>query len=260
MTEKEWKLLCADTTERMSEHVQQFTTPISKVVSSEYGKHHGSGSYYENNGKKFIISNEHVLRIMTNTTLTHKFYDNDNIYKLINPPKLIKEPIDIGISKVDEDIWNKHPHNASALPINRFALKHEPETHELLFIAGYSGERSNFAFNTLSTPGTPYATQETDFPLNVGGADQKYHFALFYLPEKVESVSANAKPYLPDPHGLSGTLVWDTKLVKCLNEGRTWQPEYAVVTGILWGWPSSDGCVLATKIEHFRDQLLIYND
>lgn len=259
MNQKSWESLCADTVTKMSQHVQKFTTPISKVIkteSEEYGRHQGSGSYYEHNGERFIISNEHVLYEMNSHTLTYKFQDRDDIFKLNNIPKLHKKPIDIGVVKIDNEIWDTYSNNSSAIPIDRFALKHEPQNNELLFFLGYSAKKSEFYYNTLLNTGTPYATQESVvFPDNVEEADSKYHFSLFYLPDK--AVSLDSKSYLPDPHGFSGSLVWDTKLVQCLQQDISWKPEYAVVTGILWGWPSSSGCVLATKIEHFRDNLFM---
>ena len=55
-----------------------------------------------------------------------------------------------------------------------------------------------------------------------------------------------------DPHGFSGSLVWDTKFISCRQKGKEWRPELAKITGIVWGWPSASACILATKVEHLK--------
>jgi hypothetical protein len=37
---------------------------------------------------------------------------------------------------------------------------------------------------------------------------------------------------------------------------QTWSPEMARVTGVVWGWPSSIGCLVATRSEYIRSYLL----
>lgn len=110
----------------------------------------------------------------------------------------------------------------------------------------------------MCTTGTPYLTQECPFPKTVEGADSKYHFSLFYLPDLAENIDGTSR--LPDPHGFSGSLVWDTKLVSCIQSGEQWNPNMAKVTGIVWGWPSSSGSILATKVEHMGHIQLIENE
>jgi hypothetical protein len=59
-------------------------------------------------------------------------------------------------------------------------------------------------------------------------------------------------PYRPDlavrvvgdtdlllPPGLSGSTVWNTRLVESKMAGLEWKPENAVVSGVLWGWASA---------------------
>lgn len=93
------------------------------------------------------------------------------------------------------------------------------------------------------------------FPENVPEADPNYHFALHYSPDKATSADGNSS--LPDPHGFSGSLVWDTKYVACRQSNRKWCPEMAEVTGIAWGWPSSEACILVTKVEHLKITQLV---
>ena len=126
---------------------------------------------------------------------------------------------------------------------------------------GFSGERSKFiAFHgALHSRATPYATQE--IPLDILRRnpppcwDPTYHFCLNYKPDRATTVEAGGYG-LPDPHGFSGSLVWNTKSIECLRAGRDWNPEYAVVTGIVWAGPDSHACLIATKIEYVNDFIL----
>ena len=124
-----------------------------------------------------------------------------------------------------------------------------------MFFAGYSGERSKLLFGYLFTPGTPYLTQECPFPTAVKEANPYFHFSLFYPPDLATSIDGTS--HLPDPHGFSGSLVWDTKRVACLSAGIEWNPGMAEITGIVWGWPSSEACILVTKVEHINLKKLI---
>ena len=154
----------------------------------------------------------------------------------------------MAICKIDNNSWNLVEHESAAIPFDRFSKTHNTVEHELLFFAGYSGERSQFYFNVMNTNGTPYLTQELPFPKGVAEADPAYHYALHYSPEKATSIDGASR--LPEPHGFSGSLVWDTKVLACINEEKKWSPELAEVTGIVWGWPSSAACILVTKVEH----------
>lgn len=247
LSEAEWHTICDVTVKAMSAHVEPFTTPISKVLSDTHGAHHGTGSYFQTGSVKYLITNEHVVMRRTKDPLTHKFNGHENLYFITNPALTIPAPVDVAIIRIDEGIWSKDSHSASAIPLSRFTKRHEPVKSEILFFAGFSGQLSKFSFGNLITRGTPYATQESPFPTTVNEADSKFHFSLFYPPDLARSVDGTSS--LPDPHGFSGSLVWDTKRVACLQTKKEWFPDMAVVTGIVWGWPSSAACILATKVE-----------
>ncbi|KAF3984386.1 MAG: hypothetical protein HFP81_02415 [Methylococcales symbiont of Hymedesmia sp. n. MRB-2018] len=249
MEKQHWEQICAQTATQMIDFIKPFTTPISRALSDIEGEHHGSGSYIEVNNVKYIITNEHVAKELRNNSLTHQFYKNENIYKLTNPAIAVPHPIDVAISKIESSSWLACEHEALAIPFNLFEQRHNPVKHELLFFAGYSGQRSRFLFGNMITPGTPYLTQESPFPENVEEADQKYHFSPHYSPDLATSIGGSS--HLPDPHGFSGSLVWNTKRVECLMAEKEWKPELARVTGIVWAWPSSAACILATKVEYF---------
>ena len=254
-----WESMCANVVNKMIDSVQPYLTPISKELSKIEGEHLGSASYIEFKGIKYIITNEHVLEHLQTHSLTHQFHGNNNIIRISKSAISESAPVDAAISEIPTGIWNLFEHIALAIPQARFAQYHNPVENELLFFAGYSGERSKFIFGELVTRLTPYLTQICPFPVCVKEALLKYHFSLLYQPDLALSVEGSS--HLPDPHGFSGSLVWDTKFVACLKDDIEWDPEMAKVTGIVWGWPSAAACILATKIEYLDiNKLANYNN
>jgi hypothetical protein len=250
--EEEWKKICKDTLLRMMDHVEPFITPIWKYKSEDESdfKLNGSGSYFENSHGQFIVTNEHVAHYNQTNRLTHSFKGSDNILNICNPFLSQGHPIDVAISKIDTETWQNHKYQGEAIPIKRFANRHFPVEGELLFFAGFSGERSKIVFDNCFSRGTPFLTQVCTIPENVEEANSFYHFSIPYPPELAESAD-NTIP-LPDPHGFSGSLLWNTKRVECEKLEIEWEPSIAEVTGIIWGWPSSNVCILATKIDHIK--------
>jgi hypothetical protein len=238
----------------MSKHVEPFLSPISRVVSQDEGSHLGTGAYLDIEGSTYLITNEHVAVHISKSPLAHQFFGSDLVIRLTNPLFACPLPIDVALCRIDQEILSRGNHSARAIPLHQFAQKHETVKGELLFSVGYSGERSQFIFETLISPGTPYLTQECDFPVDTG--DLNFHFALEYKPDLARSIDGSSRG-LPDPHGLSGSLVWNTNRVSCLHEGIEWSPERAQVTGLVWGRASSAACILATRVEHLKLQEIV---
>lgn len=248
MSEQEWKEILDETLELMKEHVEPFITPIWKYKDEEDILLHGSGSYLEFQGERFIVSNEHVAKPILNFHLTHAFKGNENIFNVRRPFLAEKHPIDVSISKVENDIWLNNHAEAKSISFERFSKRHSTVDGELLFFAGFSGERSKVLFDNCFSRGTPFLTRECVVPENVKLADPNFHLAIPYPPELAET--KNPSEPLPDPHGFSGSLLWNTRRREFMQEGLQWTPSVAEVTAVIWGWPSSAVCVLATKIEH----------
>lgn len=225
----------------------RFITPISRVIDHDYGELEGSGSYIEIGGMRYLITNEHVASRLQTHSLAHQFAGSSNVYRTKAPFVANPYPYDIGLRRISDELWHEAAHKADAIPFNRIADKHSPVDGELFFIVGYAGERAKFAFGQLNCETIAYLMQADQFPSDHGDAD--LHFAIAYRPDLARSTKARGKG-LPDPHGLSGTLVWNTRYVELTKNEQKWTPEQAKVTGIVWGWPSGDGCLLATRAEH----------
>ncbi|MCC8984996.1 MAG: hypothetical protein LM513_00190 [Nitrospira sp.] len=233
----------------MLQHVKPYLSPVSIVLSDIEGEHLGTGSYCSVKSARFLVTNDHVAEHQQGKQLAHQFHESDSVAKLQNPFCGLGWPTDVALSQIDDSVWNICQHSGKAIPQDSFCELHLPVERELLFLVGFSGERSRFMFGTLISPGTPYLTQECQLPTE--HVDPEKHFALHYRPDLASSVEKNSFG-LPDPHGFSGSLVWNTRRVECIQKNEEWSPELAKVTGIVWGWPSSDACLLATKVEHMQ--------
>jgi hypothetical protein len=250
--EEKWKEIKTNTLQRMVDHIEPFIAPIWKYKNEDESdlELHGSGSYFENSHGQFIVTNEHVAKYNQNYRMTHSFNGSDEILNIRNPFIGESHPIDVAITKIDSETWQKHKCQGKSIPIKRFAKRHSPVESELLFFAGYSGKRSQIVFDNCFSRGTPFLTQECPIPENIEQANSFYHCSIPYPPELAESED-NSIP-LPYPHGFSGSLLWNTRRVECEKLEIEWEPSMAEVTGIIWGWPSSSVCILATKIDHIK--------
>jgi len=243
--------------EKMKEHVEPFISPIWKYEpeNEEDIWLHGSASYLESKGEKFIITNEHVAKENLSYRFTHSFKGSENMLNVRQPFLSVEFPVDVAISKIDEDVWNQYCADGKAIPIERFSKKHDPVNGELLFFAGFSGKRAVVFLEECQGRGTPFLTQECKLPDSVKEADEKFHIAIPYPTELVQTKDTSIP--LPDPHGFSGSLLWNTKFVESMQKEVDWDPSMAEVTAIVWGWPSNAVCIVATKIEHINLEEMI---
>lgn len=249
ITESHWEQICVETAARMRDYVKQYLSPISIAHSATHGEHLGSGAYCELEAKRYLITNEHVAKHCQSDRLAHQFFDSDCVAALQSSFVCHPYPVDVALSPISQQVWAVCKHKGKTILETQFDLQHDPVENELLFFMGSSGERSAFVFGQLFAPATPYLTQQCEFPTDKG--DPRFQFALEYRPDLAASVDGSTRG-LPDPHGFSGSLVWNTKRVERLRLSQPWTAEDARVTGIIWGWPSSNACVIATKVEHFR--------
>lgn len=244
-----WQLITDKVCKAMMDEVSGFTSPISKVIDHDYGELEGTGSYVEIDGSRFLVTNEHVAARRTTRSLAHQFDGCSDVFRTLRPFVCVTYPNDLALCPINDLIWSRSSHSARAIPFSRFASCHDPVAHELLFLCGYSGDTSKFTFGQLNSQRLQYLTQEDQMPTTYG--DPSFHFAVLYRPNLASQTAGTAQTCgLPRPPGWSGTLVWNTRYIEKTQAGQDWCASNARVTGIIWGWPSSDGCLLATKAEH----------
>lgn len=242
----------------MAEHVKSSLSEI--YFPKEKGSdilENGTGAFVDVDGIKVLLSNEHVIK---NEGLHHSFPNHDRYVLGAYLRYAVDEPVDVGVSKIRDDTWAKYGEGAFAIPLSRFAQKHCTYPHEILWFAGYPGARvkqlavTYAVAQVLSTQEHIFRDGEVPHEL----FDPVYHFGVGYSPERAQRIdesTASSSPGLSNPPGLSGSLVWNSRRLECFYADRPWDPSMALVTGIIWGWPSRD-YLIATKVEHFRNFLV----
>ena len=77
--------------------------------------------------------------------------------------------------------------------------------------------------------------------------DATFHLGVDYKPDLATKIEGSYD--LPPPPGFSESTLWNTRFVECSMAGIPWTPEQARVTGLVWGWPTNHGCIVATRAE-----------
>jgi hypothetical protein len=217
--------------------MQPFVTPISGALEDGTAVHVG-------------ISNHHVAAAVAKHSLARKFFDAPEYLRVNQPWHSVSAPEDLAASRVD-DTWNHVIHSGMAFPEHRFARAHAPVQGEYLFTMGFADEKSYYAasFETLFTVGTPYLTQQFDPTLEPVDGDRtvksehfdpEVHFALHWHPEETKAADGRKHAAPNDLHGFSGSFVWNTRIAEFEAAGEEWSPGVARLTGIAWGWDTSD--------------------
>jgi hypothetical protein len=218
----------------------------------------GTGAFIDVAGTQLLVSNNHVIK---ENGLHHSFFGFDRFVSAAPQRYGLMAPIDVGAAKVPDSLWAQYGTEASSVPFHRFDDRHQTVPHEILWSAGYPGARvKQLAKLTLAVcqalPTQEYLFRDGEEPHEKFDAD--YHFAVAYSPEGAQPFDTSGpsrSPGLSDPHGLSGSLVWNTRRLECYYKRQPWTPNLAVVTGIVWAWPRSN-YLIATKVEHIRQFLV----
>ncbi|WP_146208957.1 hypothetical protein [Azospirillum sp. TSO22-1] len=227
----------------MTLQMAPFVTPISGILDENSGQHVGSDGYVHWRGKQLLLTNDHVAATVAQHSLARKCFDSEDYIRITAPFAAKAAPYDLAVSPVD-DHWNSVCHSAMSFPDHRFEAGHAPLQAEYLFVLGFTGEKSYFSamVKMLFTPGTPYLTQEYDETLEPeetrrslshSAFDPDYHFALQWHPEATTATDGRKSSIPLDPHGMSGSFVWNTRLVEFTQRGEAWMPGVARLTGIV---------------------------
>lgn len=252
-TETEWNTAMPGVVKAMTEYLRPYRTPIYKHCDT-YGEGWGSGSYLRLGDKIFILTNEHVAAVREQgVVLANQFDAQEDIRRIIGNHTAYTSPLDLALLPVDMAAWSNATNMSKAIEIEQISVAHDPVRGELLTFAGFAGQSVAFYFNTLFVRSTCYTAREIDLPAD-DRFSSRFHFGLDYRPDLATTVIGDRG--LPLPPGLSGSSVWNTNFVAAKMGGIEWTPELAEVTGVVWGWPSSHACLVATRAEYLRSFLL----
>jgi hypothetical protein len=250
----QWDALGDSVINQMRQHTETLVASVFAVHSLDEGSLLASGTYLRLRNKVYLLTNRHVATVLDKHPLAHQLADDEYVIRLSNPFQALSDPIDAALGRIDEAIWNSVKNHKQALPPSHLADEHKTVRGELLFIMGFSGERSHFSpsLGMIFSTGTPFLTQEASLtPPYL----PNFHFALHYSGTDARSLNKSDRG-LPVPLGFSGSLVWNTRAVECLRSSYPWTPHEARATGLVWGWDTKAGCLIATRIEHVRLFLL----
>jgi hypothetical protein len=237
----------------MTAHLAEYRTAIFKDHGS-FGEGWGSGAFVAIDGATYILTNQHVASVRhAGDKLGFKLKDLDDLPSIVGNHVESVWPWDLALLPVNDAVWAGAAHSSRAIAIEQFALAHTPVPTEVLAFSGFSGERTAFHFSTLLFEATTSVAREVALPTDERW-DTRFHLGLDYKPDLATSVVGNHG--LPKPPGLSGSTVWNTCFVEAKVKGVQWTPELSRVAGVVWGWSSANGLIVATRVEHVRSFLL----
>lgn len=253
-TEDEWNAAMPGVVASMTDYLRPFCTAIYED-RGDHGVGWGSGSYIRLGDDVFILTNEHVaIARREGKALAHQFDGQKDIRGIVGNHNEFPAPLDLALLPVDRRSWADETNASKAIEIEQISVAHEPVQTEILTFTGFAGESVTFHFNTLFAESTCYTAREIELPEDQRFS-KRYHFGLDYRPDLASTTIGNSS--LPLPPGFSGSTVWNTNFVAAKEQGVIWTPEMAQVTGVVWGWPSSNACLIATRAEYLRSFLLL---
>jgi hypothetical protein len=221
--------LVHDVQQKAVENLKQFlflrSASIAQTVSEDVGKHWGSGSYLDAGDKVFLLTNRHIAEKCRETTLSHVVKNGEEMAALAEPYLDVKE-IDLALMPIRPEIWattDKVAVPLSALNADR------PTWDELLMVVGFPGATSRFSAlaKAVRSKAMPYIAQ-ADAQLG----DDGLHFWMKNRPAELKNEMGHEADWV-DPHGMSGSMVWNTGIVKSAREGIPWSPNLIKPAGLL---------------------------
>ena len=259
MTNVEWEEFCFSVRNQMTEYVAPCVTPISRSKDMEQGFAWGTGSYiYLPSGETVLLTNEHVARKVLEEHLSHLPVYGAH-YEFLPEFKVKPHPEDLAVCSIPSGLLGD-----KRRPLSTDALDacFEPVYAELLYWLGFPGttasrhdviseHKTRYSwFGELQTVGIPMLTQQLqNFPEGLPQSfDSRYHTFVDY-PTMAKRNPNEQEVELPNPFGLSGSLLWDTKAVSCMQRGQAWDPSKARICGVIWGISEKSKVVLATKVQ-----------
>ncbi|RRN64700.1 hypothetical protein [Caulobacter sp. 602-1] len=249
LTAQEWQVISSQVTDAMNVHVKPFVAPISASMGAG-GRHVGTGTYVTQGGRRTLLSCEHVLAVGRH----YRFSGSEKVWGH-QAEWSYDKALDVAFLDVPDEPWDAFPHDAQAVPYQRFAERHHTiGNEEILFFRGYAGENSQFLVDTLEANASGYGTQEVR---DTGDGD---HFEIFWEPTSTRltagtSEEARQRVKYRDPHGFSGSLVWNTRYCEVTRAGETWAPAEAVVVGMVQQWLPGAKRLRVLRVEHVRNWL-----
>jgi hypothetical protein len=211
--------------------LRDYLSPFTASVSSEelhsmVAKHFGSGSFAQLDGRPFLLSNAHVLG-RKDLTLGVVLKNNTEMHTL-SGAVLQSEDSDLAFTEIPADDWQRGERRA--IDAKLFDRPHDVLDGEVCFFMGFPGAHSfsSVAERTVRTRAFPYAGQK------LAGLTDDW---VFYVNVDFKTMrDEHGQPVESfDFEGVSGSLVWNTRIVECVTNGKEWNPSVATPAGVVRG-------------------------
>jgi len=261
-----WQLLSRSVQDVMINAVKPTVSPLSVSEDLNSGSALGTGSYFAFRGTPYLITAEHVVADARGATIAHLPVPDDYYEAFTNPFRRSSWPVDVAVIRLST--WPTQFSARQALNTSCFDTCYKPAIRELLFWIGFPGSTAGrhepltelrirrSLFGVLPSSGLPILSQSTEIPgFDPSSFDPDRHFLVCY-PTTAISRAGGPEVELRNPHGMSGSLIWDTKWVAAAEAGIEWTPDMARVCGLAWGASENPNVLIATKIEYIRPVLL----
>lgn len=248
-----------DVKERMAKRVFRSTTPISKS-DGDAGFSLGTGNFVAVDRQVVLVTNEHVVREACGGRLAY-LPSADSNYVASQCQVCADPPIDLAVCLLSAPLLD---HEDRVVDQELFDSELAAVPGEMMFLLGYPGssamrsepntlqKRRTTVFGHLHTPAIPMLTQAAQGDQPAGLSDPVRHVGV-HFPGRAAQEPGGPEIELPNPAGMSGSLLWDTKLVASHLAGQEWSPAMARVCGLVWG--ADNDFLYATKVEHFLPDL-----
>lgn len=262
-----WNSICCAVRDEVAEYAYRAATPLSLSEDLEHASALGTGNYVKFGSTSYLLTNEHVASKVPEAHLAHLPGPSDDYVACNNPIQAVGWPIDVALMRLDIE---PHGNGRETVPVSRLDRVYSPVQNELMFWLGFPGSKASRHeaiternirhtwFGQLETPACPILVQEAPIPTtDVRGFDAEKHVALHYPSAAIRRAGAVPED-TPNPGGMSGSFLWDTKFLACAATQKTWSVEEARVCGVVWGAHEKPEIVVATKIEHVLPLLVLF--
>ncbi len=240
------KRILKETADVMTTHVAAATAALHGVISKTEGRLVGTGAFVELRGSKYLLTAAHVAEQGLRDPylgLAHSTEHGGRPAAITNPFQCRSFPSDLALVRLDD----RQGHARTAIGADMFDGPLTRTGSDVLFLLGFPGARSRFtAFEGggVVSEAVPFGTVEGRSSYD--WFDPLLHIAIDYPAGNGVEDAHDRVTTLPDPRGMSGTIVWQTNR---MNWREGWKPEHARVVGVVTHWDPKAQSLIATRRE-----------